>query len=106
MARTAPQPWKTQYARFIDPDYAKVAEVNGWETAKSFQRFQDACFAELPDAGAAKDGYMFSSHAGAFVRSLDEAKDHWIKAKLAFYAVRGSGTVSEPVAVPVAEEKK
>jgi hypothetical protein len=95
MARSIPQ-HKQNYVSFIDPDYAKVSQVNGWEIAKEFQAFQDTCFEQIPDEGAPADGYKYNSHMGAFVRSLDEAKDHFLKGKLAFYARRGSGTPSPP----------
>lgn len=85
---------KELYRSFVNPDYKRVTEVNGFETAKQFQAFQDACVAEIPDAGEPADSYMYASHMGNFVRSLDEAKDHFVKAKLAFYAKRGSGSDS------------
>jgi len=90
MARTIPQ-HKQNFARFIEPAYAKVAEVNGSEIEKQFQAFQDECFKQIPDEGQPADPYMYNSHMGNFVRSLDEAKDHFVKGKLAFYAKRGSG---------------
>jgi hypothetical protein len=91
MARTLPQ-HKSNYASFIDPNYQKVPEVNGWEIAKKFQAFQDSIIATIPDEGTPADAYMYNTHMGAFVRSLDEAKDHSVKASLAFYAKRGSGS--------------
>lgn len=94
MARTVPQ-HKAQYQQFIDPDYAKVPSVNGWEIAKTFEAFAQERINELPDEGAPGDPYMYNSHMGAFVRTLDEAKDHFLKAKLAFYAKRGSGTPAQ-----------
>lgn len=60
--------------------------------------FQDERLAELPDEPAPADAYMYNTHMGAFVRSLDQAKDHWLKAKLAFYAKRGSGSAPPPAA--------
>ena len=99
MARTTPQ-HKAQYMNFIDPDYAKVTQVNGWEIAKTFEAFTQERLNEIPDEGSPADGYMFNSHIGAFVRSLDEAKDHFLKGKLAFFAKRGSGSA------PVQEEVK
>jgi hypothetical protein len=91
MSRTVPQ-HKQQYQRFIDPDYTKVAAVNGWEIAKQFQHFHDECMAQIPDEPSVpKDAYMYNTHMGAFARALDEAKDHFLKGKLAYYAVRGSG---------------
>jgi hypothetical protein len=92
---------KSNYARFVNPDYARVEQVNGYASAQQFQQFLDALLAELPDEGAPADGYMYNSHMGALVRTLDEAKDHWIKAKLAFYAKRGSGGSGESSEVGV-----
>jgi hypothetical protein len=62
-----------------------VPKVDEVTIAGDFQRFCDACFAQLPDEGKPADPYLYSSHAGAFVRALDQAKDHWVKAKLSFY---------------------
>jgi hypothetical protein len=90
MARTTPQ-HKAQYQRFIDPNYARVEQVNGWEIAKTFEAFAQARLDELPDEGAPASNYLYASHMGAFVRTLDQAKDHFVKAKLAFYAKVGSG---------------
>lgn len=92
MARTTPQ-HKIGFS-FINPDYAKVEQVNGYEIAKQFQSFADDCMKQIPDEGQPADGYMYNSHIGAFVRSLDEAKDHFVKGKLAFYAKRGSGSAA------------
>lgn len=72
-----------------------VKKVNETAIATKFQAFQNECLAEIPDAGMPADGYMFNSYMGNFVRSLDEAKDHFLKAKLAFYAKRGSGVVDQ-----------
>jgi|SRR5688500_2223068 len=91
MARTL-QNHKEQYKGFIKPDYAPVAQVNGGEIAGAFEAFSQARFAEIPDEGTPADGYMYNSHMGAFVRTLDQAKDHWLKGKLAFYAKRDSCT--------------
>jgi hypothetical protein len=89
MARTVPQ-HKAQYAQFIAPGYREdvLVKVDEEATAGEFQRFSDACFAQLPDEGKPADPYLYSSHAGAFVRALDQAKDHWVKAKLSFYGER------------------
>src|SRR5687767_8674888 len=95
MARVIPQ-HKQNYVNFIDPNYAKVSQVSGSEIAKEFQALQDSCLAQIPDEGAPADGYKYNTHMGAFARSLDEAKDHYIKGKLAFYAKRGSGTPNPP----------
>lgn len=81
---------KESYRSFINPDYARVSEVNGYALAKEFQEFADRLFSQLPDVGEPADGYMYNSHMGAFVRSLDEAKDHFVKGALAFYTKRGS----------------
>jgi hypothetical protein len=97
MARTVPQ-HKANFVSFIDPDYAKVNEVNGWQIAKTFQAFQDTLVATIPDEGAPADPYMWNSHMGAFTRSLDEAKDHFVKGKLAFFAKRGSGSLPDVAA--------
>jgi hypothetical protein len=89
MSRTIQQ-HKSNFDSFINPNYAKVDQVNGWEIAKQFQAFQDECIKGIPDEGVPADGYMYNSHMGNFVRSLDEAKDHFVKAKSAFYAKRNS----------------
>ena len=91
MARTFTVPHKVNYQSFINPNYAKVNEVNGWEIAKEFQAFEDRCLEQIPDEGAPKSSYLYNSHMGAFARSLDEAKDHFVKAKLAFFAEVNSG---------------
>lgn len=87
-AAAAAPPHKANYIQFIDPDYERVAEVNGGEIAQQFQAFANELMARLPDAGTPADGYMYGAHMGAYVRSLDEAKDHFVKAMLAFYAKR------------------
>lgn len=92
MARSLPQ-HKQNFAGFVVPNYAAVAEVNSWEIGQRFQRFMDECMAQIPDEGAPADGYMYNTHMGQFARSLDEAKDHFVKGSLAFYAKRGSGAV-------------
>lgn len=89
MARTTPQ-HKALYASFIDTAYGKVDQVNEAEAAKTFQSFLDARLAEIPDDGAPADGYKYNTHMGAFARALDEAKDHFVKGKTAFYAKRGA----------------
>jgi hypothetical protein len=68
--------------------------VNGWAIAKQFEAFSQERINELPDEGAPAEPYLYSSHMGAFVRTLDQAKDHFLKAKIAFYAKRGSGSMS------------
>ncbi len=93
MSRTQPQ-HKANYANFINPDYERVAAVDGYALAQQFQAFQDVCMAQIPDEGAPADSYMFNTHMGAFVRALDEAKDHFVKGKLAFYAKRGGGAAA------------
>lgn len=94
MARTLQH--KSQYYRFIDPNYARVEQVNGWEIAKKFEAFSKECIDQIPDEGAPANAYGFNSHMGAFVRTLDQAKDHFVKAKLAFYAKVGSGDEPAP----------
>jgi len=82
---------KALYANFINPEYAYVDQVNGYEIAERFQAFADACMATIPDEGEPADGYMYNTHMGKFLRDLDTAKDHFLKASLAFHAKRGSG---------------
>jgi hypothetical protein len=82
---------KKLYANFIDPNYKHVEQVSGWETAKTFEAFQQARLDEIPNEGAPADSYMYNTHMGNFVRTLDQAKDAFVKAKLAFFAERGSG---------------
>lgn len=84
-------PHKALYAQFVDPAYQYVPDVNGQAIAKEFQTFVDALMDTIPNEGMPADSYMYSSHMGAFVRTLDQAKDHFVKTKLAFYAKRGSG---------------
>lgn len=91
MARTSPQ-HKAQYERFIDPHYAHVPQVDPGAERRRFQDVLDKCLADLPDEGTPADQYEYSTHMGAFVRTLDQAKDHWVKALLAFYAARGSAS--------------
>jgi site-specific DNA-adenine methylase len=95
MARTLPT-HKVNYSHFVDPDYARVTQVNSRETAKTFEAFNQERLAEIPDEGAPKDAYKYATHMGAYVRALDDAKENFIKAKLAFYAPRGSGSVTPP----------
>jgi hypothetical protein len=61
MARTIPQ-HKASYFGFIDPNYAKVNQVNGWEIAKKFEAFSQTCLDEIPDEGAPADGYRRNAH--------------------------------------------
>jgi hypothetical protein len=90
-----PRAWKAKYQKFVDPNYAHVSQVNGQNIAAYFEACLNDLLDFLPDApvSAANGGdpYMFESHMGAFVRTLDEAKDHFVKASLAYYAKRGSG---------------
>jgi hypothetical protein len=81
---------KTHYFNFIDPHYAMVKEVDPAAARRTFEAFNQTLLAEIPSEGAPQDGYMYNAHMGAYVRALDVAKDHFVKAKLAFYAVRGS----------------
>lgn len=94
MARTLPA-HKINFGNFIDPDYGKVAQVNSWEIAKTFEAFNQQRLDEIPDEGVPSDGYMYNTHMGAYARALDEAKDHYVKAKLAFYQARGSGSAPQ-----------
>jgi hypothetical protein len=94
MARTVPA-HKANFTKFIDPDYAKVPEVSGWEIAKTFEIFNQQRLDEFPDDRTPKDPYMYNTHMGAYVRALDEAKDHFLKGRLAFYAARGSGSPTQ-----------
>jgi len=47
--------------------------------------------ARLPDDGAPADPYMYNAWMGEYARTLDQAKDAYVKAMLAFYAKRNSG---------------
>lgn len=93
MARTLPQ-HKTNYAGFVDPHYLLTpVDPKAWR--QKFQAFSDSCFDEIPDEGQPADAYMYNTHMGAFVRALDEAKDHFVKGFMAFCAKRGSASITE-----------
>jgi hypothetical protein len=84
MARTLPQ-HKVQYDRFLNPGYSEEGLATAWgSTNKSFEDFHQARLNEIPDEGTPAEGYLYNSHMGAYVRSLDVAKYHFIQAKLAF----------------------
>lgn len=85
---------KANLVHFIDPNYEHVSSVDARAIATQFQAFCDTLIQNVPDAGAPADAYMFNSHAGAMLRSLDEAKDHYVKMMLAFYAKRNSGATA------------
>ncbi len=88
MARTRPR-HKAQYDNFIHPNYGQTDDVNEIEITKVFQRLSDDLIQQIPDEGEPADGYMYNSHMGAFLRTLDQAKDHYVKALLAFWLKRG-----------------
>ena len=83
-------PHKTNFSQYIEPNYGYVKEVNPGQTREKFQAFLDELLALIPDEGAPADGYMYNAHMGSFVRHLDEAKNDFVCAQLAFYAKRGS----------------
>lgn len=89
---------KKNFVGFVNPDYARVEQVSGYAIAVKVEAFNAELLKLIPDEGAPADAYMYNAHMGAFARALDEAKDHFVKANLAFYAVRGSG------AAPVAKQ--
>ena len=89
MSTTTQKPdHKRTYDNFIAPKYSEEDESKLVEIeeiyANKFQAFMDQLIADIPDEGKPANGYLYNTHAGAFVRALDEAKDHYVKARKAF----------------------
>ena len=81
---------KRNFIQFIEPEYAHVEKVDPAAFRAKFQKFMNECLEEIPDNGAPLDGYGYNAHMGNFARLLDSAKDEFVKASFAFYAMKGS----------------
>ena len=82
---------KRLYADFVEPNYKRTEAVDVDAERAEFQGFLTACLARIPnEPEAAKNGYAYNAHMGAFVRTLDVAKDHFVKALLAYHAEKKS----------------
>lgn len=79
---------KRNFLKYIDPGYETVEKVKVATWRAEFQKFMDTCMAEIPNEGEPKDAYAYNSHLGQFTRSLDNAKDEFIKALLAYHYAR------------------
>ncbi len=96
MAMATTPKHKQNFISFIEPNYARVGHVNPGEHRDHFQAFLDTCLAIIPnDSAGPADPYMYNAHMGSFVRHLDEAKDAFVKAHLAFYTSRNSNKRKE-----------
>jgi len=88
---TTPPAHKRNFENFIEPKYARVASVNPGAQRDRFQVFHEENMACIPDEGSPADPYMYNAWMGEYARLLDQAKDAYVKAALAFYTARGSG---------------
>jgi hypothetical protein len=61
------------------------------EVSQTFQLVLDKCLESIPDNGAPADPYKYHAHMGEFVRTLDHAKDAYVKALHAFTHARNTG---------------
>ncbi len=81
---------KKKYDRFIEPNYASLNVVNVLFLRDEFQKFADDVMRHVPDEGKPADAHMYNTHMTQFHLALDNAKDHFVKALLAFHSERGS----------------
>jgi hypothetical protein len=83
-----------QYKGFINPDYRYNAAVSGYGFAVRFEVFHRSnlrTLEHLKESGklsAPINPFLFNTHMEAYVRALDEAKDHFLKACLAYSSER------------------
>jgi hypothetical protein len=80
---------KRNHYNFLDPDYQDSSKVNAAEERKVFNDFLNAMLDRIPNEGEPKSSYLYNSHMGNFVRLLDNAKDEYVKAKLAYHCHMG-----------------
>ncbi len=81
---------KTNFQDFIEPNYKFDDRVNPGADRKQFQTFANALLETIPDEGSPAELYLYNAHLGSCFRKLDEAKDSFVKAKLAFYCKKNS----------------
>lgn len=84
---------KRNYIGYIHPRRAAppvAAAFDDDAVSAAFEQFLQARLADIPDGKDPADAYPYASHMGAFLRALDQAKDEYIKAVRAYYAIRDS----------------
>ena len=78
---------RSKYEHYIEPDYDFVEAVNPGKIREEFDEFTSQLLAKhLPETFSAEDPYLFESNMGGFLREIDRAKDHFVKALLAKHA--------------------
>jgi hypothetical protein len=85
--------WLSKFYQIISPSYEHVDKVNGFEIAQTFEEFSSNLLHEKlgnEEEYNPKSPYPFNIHIGAYVKSMGEAKDHFLNALLAYHAERGS----------------
>jgi hypothetical protein len=85
MARTQPVAHKKNMIDFFDETRLEsLANVGMLQRYEKLLVFHRSLVAQIPDEGTPVNPYAYNTHAGAYVRALDEARYHFEEALVAF----------------------
>lgn len=81
----ATREWKSKYDGFIKSKYKQANNTAVVE--ERFQAIANELRDTLPSEGDPKDGHLFATHMTQFYHDMQHAKDSFLRASDAFYAI-------------------